>query len=151
MLVLTRKKEQRIQIGENVSITVLQIKGSSVRLGIEAPGEVRVLRAELQQASHESAEGQSPEDRAASMRERCAAGSGGPSEELAGSDDNPAVTARGAASQRDRRYDSARQPASVPNRAPSSRATSLRMRMMARPALLDATGVAAMPSAPRPR
>lgn len=47
MLVLTRKANQQIQIGENIVITVLQVKGNSVRLGIEAPREVRVVRGEL--------------------------------------------------------------------------------------------------------
>ena len=47
MLVLTRKSNQQIQIGENIVITVLQVKGNSVRLGIEAPREVRVVRGEL--------------------------------------------------------------------------------------------------------
>ena len=48
MLVLTRKANQQIQIGENIVITVLQVKGNSVRLGIEAPREVRVMRGELE-------------------------------------------------------------------------------------------------------
>ncbi len=47
MLVLSRKIQQEIVIGENVRITVLQIKGNSVRIGIDAPREVRVVRGEL--------------------------------------------------------------------------------------------------------
>jgi carbon storage regulator CsrA len=47
MLVLTRKTEQKIQIGENITITVIRVKGQSVRIGIEAPTEVRVMRSEL--------------------------------------------------------------------------------------------------------
>ena len=47
MLVLTRKLNQDIQIGENVRITVLKIKGNTVRLGIEAPRNIRVVRGEL--------------------------------------------------------------------------------------------------------
>jgi carbon storage regulator CsrA len=47
MLVLTRKANQRIEIGDNIVITVLQVKGNSVRLGIEAPRDVRVIRGEL--------------------------------------------------------------------------------------------------------
>ena len=47
MLVLTRKKEQSLVIGENVRITVLKVQGNQVRIGIEAPREVRVLRSEL--------------------------------------------------------------------------------------------------------
>lgn len=47
MLVLTRKQNEEIVIGDNVKVTVLQIKGNSIRLGIEAPKEVRIVRAEL--------------------------------------------------------------------------------------------------------
>ena len=47
MLVLTRKQQQRIQIGDNVTITILRVKGQTVRVGIEAPEEIRVLRGEL--------------------------------------------------------------------------------------------------------
>jgi carbon storage regulator CsrA len=48
MLVLTRKQEEKICIGNGITITVLKMKGQSVRLGIEAPKEVRVIRGELQ-------------------------------------------------------------------------------------------------------
>jgi carbon storage regulator CsrA len=47
MLVLTRKARQQIQIGPYVTVTILQIKGQSVRVGIEAPKDVSVLRSEL--------------------------------------------------------------------------------------------------------
>ena len=47
MLVLTRKANQQIQIGDNVVVTILQIKGNTVRVGIEAPRDVRVIRGEL--------------------------------------------------------------------------------------------------------
>lgn len=47
MLVLTRKTEEKIQIGQDITITVLRIKGHSVRIGIEAPDGVTVLRQEL--------------------------------------------------------------------------------------------------------
>jgi carbon storage regulator len=47
MLVLTRKKEEKLQIGQEITITVLRIKGNSVQLGIEAPRAVRVMRQEL--------------------------------------------------------------------------------------------------------
>ena len=47
MLVLTRKKEEVIQIGDDITITVLRIKGKTVRLGIEAPLHSAVLRGEL--------------------------------------------------------------------------------------------------------
>ena len=47
MLVLTRKLQERIHIGENITITVVRIQGNTVRVGIEAPGDVRVVRGEV--------------------------------------------------------------------------------------------------------
>ncbi|TWT55088.1 hypothetical protein Pla22_27420 [Rubripirellula amarantea] len=53
MLVLTRKADEQILIGDNIKITLVRIKGGQVRIGIEAPREVRVIRGELQ--SHDVA------------------------------------------------------------------------------------------------
>jgi carbon storage regulator len=50
MLVLTRKEGERVQIGENICVTVVRIASGGVRLGVEAPPEVPVLRAELKEA-----------------------------------------------------------------------------------------------------
>ncbi|MEN6567226.1 MAG: carbon storage regulator CsrA [Veillonellales bacterium] len=47
MLALTRKTGERIVVGDNVVITIFDIKGDSVRLSIEAPKEVKVYRGEL--------------------------------------------------------------------------------------------------------
>lgn len=47
MLVLTRKHQEKIHIGDHITITVIRTKGKSVRLGIEAPPEVPVIRGEL--------------------------------------------------------------------------------------------------------
>lgn len=47
MLVLTRKSEESIRIGEDIKITILEIKGNQVRLGIDAPSGVRIYREEL--------------------------------------------------------------------------------------------------------
>jgi carbon storage regulator len=47
MLVLTRQLEQEILIGENISIKVLSVSGGQVRLGIQAPPEVTILREEV--------------------------------------------------------------------------------------------------------
>ena len=47
MLVLSRKVGERIRIGDEVVVTVLAIVGSRVRLGIEAPSSVSILREEL--------------------------------------------------------------------------------------------------------
>lgn len=47
MLVLTRQVEQEIVIGDTIRIKVLSVTGNQVRLGIEAPADVTVLRREL--------------------------------------------------------------------------------------------------------
>ena len=47
MLVLGRKSLEALVIGSNVRITVLKVDRNNVRLGIEAPGETSVVRAEL--------------------------------------------------------------------------------------------------------
>ena len=47
MLVLTRKLNEQIAIGEEITITVLRIKGNRVRIGVSAPEDVRVVRSEL--------------------------------------------------------------------------------------------------------
>ncbi|MBF0519413.1 MAG: carbon storage regulator CsrA [Nitrospirae bacterium] len=47
MLVLTRKSEEAIKLGDSITITVVEIKGNKVRLGIEAPTGVRIYRQEL--------------------------------------------------------------------------------------------------------
>jgi carbon storage regulator len=47
MLVLSRKIGERIWIGDNISVTVVRITGGGVRLGIEAPAEMPVIREEL--------------------------------------------------------------------------------------------------------
>ncbi len=55
MLVLTRKLDESIQISDNIKITILRIKGNTVRIGIEAPREVRVVRTELTAEESQSA------------------------------------------------------------------------------------------------
>jgi carbon storage regulator CsrA len=57
MLVLTRKTQQRIQIGSSITITIVRIKGHSVRVGIEAPENVRIVRGELAAAMAEFRDG----------------------------------------------------------------------------------------------
>lgn len=48
MLVLTRKPREEIRIGNGITITVLRVKGQSVRIGIEAPNDMRIVRGELE-------------------------------------------------------------------------------------------------------
>ena len=47
MLVLSRGKHQVITIGDNIRITVVEVRGGHVKIGIDAPRELQVLRAEL--------------------------------------------------------------------------------------------------------
>jgi len=50
MLVLSRQRDQTIMIGDDIEITVVDIRGDKVRLGINAPGEVPVHRKEVYDA-----------------------------------------------------------------------------------------------------
>ncbi|WP_076343009.1 carbon storage regulator [Paludisphaera borealis] len=47
MLVLTRKLMEKLYIGDNICVTVVRLEGGQVRLGIEAPLDIAVVRAEL--------------------------------------------------------------------------------------------------------
>ena len=47
MLVLSRKQHQTLVIGENIKITVLELKGNQVRIGIDAPESITVHREEI--------------------------------------------------------------------------------------------------------
>jgi len=47
MLVLTRKKDQALVIGDDIVVTVLDIQGDQIRLGVEAPKSVKIFRKEL--------------------------------------------------------------------------------------------------------
>lgn len=62
MLVLSRKSGEQLRIGDDITITVLEIKKGRMRIGIEAPRERRVLRAELDCVS---GKGDSPQFRSA--------------------------------------------------------------------------------------
>jgi carbon storage regulator len=64
VLVLSRKPGKKIQIGSDITITVLEGRGNKIRIGIEAPEDVPILRAELsdflERSSFESFEGRCP-------------------------------------------------------------------------------------------
>lgn len=57
MLVLSRKETQRIRLGDSIVITIVKISGDKVRVGIEAPSNVLVLRDELEVHEPAVAEG----------------------------------------------------------------------------------------------
>ena len=64
MLVLSRKRNEFIRINDDIKIVVVEIQGDKVRLGIDAPLEVRVHRQEVYdaiQAKEEAAKGEKPE------------------------------------------------------------------------------------------
>lgn len=50
MLVLTRKLGEIIRVGDSVTVRVLEVKGNQVRLGVEAPADVRIYREEVYRA-----------------------------------------------------------------------------------------------------
>lgn len=47
MLILSRKMNQKILVGDNIEITIIEIKGDQVKIGINAPREVKVFREEV--------------------------------------------------------------------------------------------------------
>jgi len=53
MLVLSRRESEQIRLGDSIVLTVVHVGGDRVRLGIEAPRDVRVLREELHLAPGE--------------------------------------------------------------------------------------------------
>jgi carbon storage regulator len=53
MLVLSRKQNERIRVGDSVVVTVVRVSGDKVRIGIEAPSSMRVLRDELRDEGDE--------------------------------------------------------------------------------------------------
>ena len=58
MLVLSRKKDEKIVIGDNITLMVIEIRGDKVRLGIDAPRDVAVHREEVYEAIKREAEQQ---------------------------------------------------------------------------------------------
>lgn len=62
MLVLSRKKNESIVIDENIVITVVEIRGDKVRLGIQAPKEVPIHRSEVYEAIRSEQAAQEAQD-----------------------------------------------------------------------------------------
>ncbi len=53
MLVLTRKVQEEIMIGDDIVVKIIRVKGGAIRIGIEAPRNVRVMRSELTEAQQQ--------------------------------------------------------------------------------------------------
>jgi carbon storage regulator len=86
MLVLTRKSNQSIMIGDEIEVSVLSVMGEKVRIGIQAPQKVPVFRKEIYLEIHReatgvagSADGHEPEKVDDSLRELGEGGRAGPS------------------------------------------------------------------------
>ena len=62
MLVLSRKKDESIVIGDNITIMVIEIRGDKVRLGIQAPKEIPVNRQEVHEAIQREEDEQAKQD-----------------------------------------------------------------------------------------
>jgi len=65
MLVLSRQRDESIIIGDNIVITIVDIRGDKVRLGIEAPKEVPVHRQEVYDAIQRERAQKEPEEKVA--------------------------------------------------------------------------------------
>ncbi|NND99424.1 MAG: carbon storage regulator [Pirellulaceae bacterium] len=53
MLVLTRKLDEQILIGDDIKVTLIRVRGNTVRIGIEAPRDIRIVRGELEPLDQE--------------------------------------------------------------------------------------------------
>ena len=55
MLVLSRKRQETIVIDGRIKVTIIQVRGNQVRLGVEAPQDVSILRSELEDSGVKTA------------------------------------------------------------------------------------------------
>jgi carbon storage regulator len=77
MLVLSRKESQRIKLGDSIVVTVVRVSGDKVRLGIEAPSDVLILRDELEPYAENGASAAESTTLEGDMAHENAAGFGG--------------------------------------------------------------------------
>ena len=56
MLVLSRQSDETIIIGDNIRVTIVEVRGDKVRIGIDAPRDVAVHRQEIYDAIHKEAQ-----------------------------------------------------------------------------------------------
>jgi carbon storage regulator len=50
MLILSRRESERVYLGEDIVLTIVRVSGDKVRIGVEAPSNVKILRTELEGA-----------------------------------------------------------------------------------------------------
>lgn len=50
MLILSRKTNEKICIGENITLTIIEVRGDQVKIGVDAPKDIKVFRHEVLQA-----------------------------------------------------------------------------------------------------
>ena len=60
MLVLSRRPTQQIHIGDDVVVSILGVRGNTVRIGIEAPAHIQILRSELKKLVPSAPDGFTP-------------------------------------------------------------------------------------------
>jgi carbon storage regulator len=53
MLILTRRVGERLMIGDEITVTVIELKGAQIRLGIKAPKAIPVIREEVYERAHQ--------------------------------------------------------------------------------------------------
>jgi len=63
MLILTRRVGETVMIGNEVTVTVLGVKGNQVRIGVNAPKDVAVHREEIYERIKREEDGEAPESR----------------------------------------------------------------------------------------
>jgi len=61
MLILTRRVGESLKVGDDITVTVLGVKGNQVRIGVTAPRDVAVHREEIYSRIHEGEEQEPPE------------------------------------------------------------------------------------------
>jgi len=63
MLILTRRVGETLMIGDNITVTILGVKGNQVRVGVDAPRDVSVHRQEIYERIQDQPPGSRPEPR----------------------------------------------------------------------------------------
>jgi len=56
MLILSRRESERVYLGDDIVLTIVRVNGDKVRIGVEAPANVKILRTELDTATRSSNE-----------------------------------------------------------------------------------------------